>query len=123
MLVCNAASNTLWYMIAEKQATAIRKAYFNALIRQELEFYDKTAPTTVLSSFSNDLEMIQTAIGNKMGVLCQIVGCLIGTLVYIFTTAWLLSLVCLGMLPFTIGAGYFYLKSYEGRTTEFKRIY
>lgn len=120
MLVAMAVSNILWFIVAEKQAAAIRKAYFHALLNQELAFYDKTAPTTILASFSNDLDLIQSAISNKIGVLFQIVGCLVATVIYIFTTAWLLSFVCLGMLPFVILTGYLYLKSYEGRTTEYK---
>ena len=85
MLVAMAVSNVLWFVVAEKQATAIRKAYYHALMRQELAFFDSTAPTAVLSSFSSDLERIQSAIATKIGVLCQIVGCMISTLIYIFS--------------------------------------
>ena len=63
------------------------------------------------------------AIANKAGVLFQIIGCVGATLIYIFTTAWLLSLVSLGMLPIILITGYFYLKSYEGRNQEYKKIY
>lgn len=112
MLVLLIISNILWFLVAERQGAAIRKAYFKALLAQEITYYDINSQTSILATFSSDLEAIQSAIASKIGVLCQIIGCVVATLIYIFTTAWLLSLISLAMLPLTIITGYLYLKSY-----------
>ena len=112
MLLLMVIANILWVWIAEQQGAAIRKSYFKALLAQEISFYDANSPTSILATFSSDLDSIQTALANKVGILCHIFGCVIATLIYIFSTAWLLSFVSLAMLPLIIITGYFYLKSY-----------
>lgn len=69
------------------------------------------------------MQHIRQAISNHLTILLQIVGCCIVSLVLIFVTAWLLSLVCLGLLPLIVLVSYLYLKSYQGRNEEYKKIY
>jgi ATP-binding cassette subfamily B (MDR/TAP) protein 1 len=69
------------------------------------------------------VQHIRLAISNHLAVLLQIVGCCVVSLILIFITGWLLSLVCLLILPLIILVSYMYLKSYEGRNKEYKRIY
>jgi ATP-binding cassette subfamily B (MDR/TAP) protein 1 len=69
MLVATVTSNMLWFWVAEKQGSAIRRAYFKALLTQEITYYDINSPTSILSTFSSDLDAIQSAIAFKIGVL------------------------------------------------------
>lgn len=47
-----------------------------------------------------------------MGVLLQILGCCTVSIILIFVTAWLLSIVCLTMFPFIVLVSYLYMHSY-----------
>lgn len=113
----------LFFLAGERQETALRKAYLKALMRQEAAWYDSVSPAELASTFSADVQHIRQAISNHLTILLQIVGCCVASLVLIFVTAWLLSLVCLLFFPLIILLSYMYLLSYQGRNKEYKKIY
>jgi len=59
---------------AQRQALRIRHAYFRALVRQEMGFYDQEGSGTLSTRISSDIPKIQEAIGDKLGSCLQCVG-------------------------------------------------
>lgn len=92
-------------------------------MRQEAEWYDSVDQAELASTFSEDVQHIRQALSSHLAVLLQIIGCCVVSLIIIFITGLLLSLVCLIVLPFIVVVSYLYLRSYEGRNEEYKRIY
>ena len=62
---------------AQRQALRIRHAYFRALVRQEMGFYDQEGSGTLSTRISSDIPKIQEAIGDKLGscLQCVILSC------------------------------------------------
>lgn len=56
----------------ERQAARIRSLYLKAILRQDIEFFDKEINTgEVVERMSADTVIIQLAMGQKVPQLCQ----------------------------------------------------
>ena len=88
-----------------------------------MEWYDIHSQSELASTFASDIQSIRQAISDHFGIILRITGCVIVSIGLIFVTAWLLSFVCLTMLPLIILVSYFYLHSYETRSKVYKTIY
>lgn len=58
-------------IIGERITNHIRVAYVRALLLQEMEFYDKSAPRELVLRLTQDVDLISDAIGEKVGQLLE----------------------------------------------------
>jgi ABC-type multidrug transport system fused ATPase/permease subunit len=89
---------------AARQQTKIKAAYFRAVLRQEVSWFDKTSPGELSSRINGDTLIIEEALGNKFGgglsgFFQLITGFVIG-----FFYSWRLTLVVLGVVPLMCAA-------------------
>jgi len=95
-----------WTMAGERQSARIRSLYLNAVLRQDIAFFDTELTTgQAVSRMSSDTLVIQGALGEKAGKLLQLASAFFGGFVIAFTRGWLLSLVMLTSLPLIAIAG------------------
>ena len=56
-----------WSLAGQRQAAAIRVAYFRALLRQEIGWFDLTTSGALTTQIAESLPKIQEAMGDKVG--------------------------------------------------------
>ncbi|CAL4962977.1 unnamed protein product [Urochloa decumbens] len=95
-----------WTMAGERQSARIRSLYPNAVLRQDIAFFDTELTTgQAVSRMSSDTLVIQDALGEKAGKLLQLASAFFGGFIIAFTRGWLLTLVMLTSLPLIAVAG------------------
>ena len=90
---------------SQRQGTAIRIAFFQSLLRQHIGYYDSIETGVVTSHLSNDVALIQDAMGDKIGSYVQALSAFLVGFVVAFYYSWKLTLVIMSFLPFLIGVG------------------
>lgn len=67
MMIPCSAEVACWLATGERQAARIRVAYLKAILKQDVEFFDKEAATgEVVARLSGDTLVIQQAIGDQV---------------------------------------------------------
>ena len=85
-------SNNVW----------IRTKFLEAVLRQDIAWYDTNTTSDFASKMTEDLNKIQDGIGEKMGMLVRFIVTFLGSLIYPYTQNWLVSLVISSVLPLMI---------------------
>ncbi|XP_020696967.1 ABC transporter B family member 11-like [Dendrobium catenatum] len=89
-----------WMITGERQATRIRKLYLNALLNQEIAFFDNQISTgEVVERMSGDTILIQDAMGEKVGKYIQLTSKFFIGFTVAFIKGWLLTLVMISTIP------------------------
>ena len=91
-------------LAAQRQSLRIRKLYFQALVRQEMAWYDTHKTGALSSRISSDIPQIQEALGDKVGSFLQFLGMFLAGFIVGFVYGWKLTLVIVAIAPL-IGIG------------------
>ncbi|KAG8058852.1 hypothetical protein GUJ93_ZPchr0002g25192 [Zizania palustris] len=92
-----------WMVTGERQAARIRGLYLEAILRQDMPFFDvETSTGEVIERMSGDTVLIQEAIGEKVGKFLQLNSTFLGGFMIAFARGWLLSLVMLSSIPLVV---------------------
>ncbi|KAJ1263909.1 hypothetical protein BS78_09G222300 [Paspalum vaginatum] len=95
-----------WMITGERQAAHIRGLYLEAVLRQDIAFFDKEITTgQLVERMSGDTILIQDAIGEKVGKFIQLTATFVGGFVIAFAKGWLLAAVMLSSIPPILVAG------------------
>ncbi|CAM0904144.1 unnamed protein product [Alopecurus aequalis] len=102
--VCAFLEGMCWTRTAERQASRMRRLYLEAVLRQEVEFFDAAASSQattfrVISTISDDADTIQDFLGEKLPMVLANTALFFGALAVSFVFAWRLALAG---LPFTV---------------------
>jgi len=84
---------------AERQVLRIRTKFFEAVLKQDLAWYDVTATGDFASRMTEDLNKMQDGMGEKVGMLFRFLATGIGSFVFPYIQNWLLSLVLTAIVP------------------------
>jgi ATP-binding cassette, subfamily B (MDR/TAP), member 1 len=90
---------------SERQANRIRVAYFKAMLRQDVGWFDVNAPGEVASRMQEDTTSVQGGINESIGQAVQYIFTFLIGLIIGFIRSWQLSLMILGFVPIMIIAG------------------
>ena len=83
----------------------IRKDLFAALQGLPLRYFDSKPTGEIMSRFTNDIDTIDAMINNSLISIVSGSITLVGTLVFMLTTSWILTLVTVAFIPlFMLGA-------------------
>mmetsp|Transcript_22550 Transcript_22550/g.67142 ORF Transcript_22550/g.67142 Transcript_22550/m.67142 type:complete len:356 (-) Transcript_22550:672-1739(-) len=97
----------MWMWTGHRQAARIRQQYFNAVLRQDISFFDtQTSTGGLLQTLNDDMATVQDAISDRMGNFIKNFSTFIGCFVVAFWAAWDVTLVMVGCLPFLGMAAY-----------------
>ncbi|KAL6615846.1 hypothetical protein ACP70R_038116 [Stipagrostis hirtigluma subsp. patula] len=89
-----------WTIAGERQSTRIRSLYLEAILRQEIAFFDVEMTTgEAASRISADTVLIQDALGEKVGKYIQVLTTFFGGFIIGFIRGWMLALVVLACIP------------------------
>jgi ABC-type multidrug transport system fused ATPase/permease subunit len=95
---------------AQRQSARIRVAYFSALLRQEMGWYDEQETGALTARIGDDVAKIQEAIGDKVGNYLQFMSMFVAGMIVAFVYGWRLALVILSVLPLLAAVGYVFSK-------------
>ncbi|KAL0181385.1 hypothetical protein M9458_023791, partial [Cirrhinus mrigala] len=90
---------SLWVTAAARQIQVIRKMYFRKVMRMEIGWFDCTSVGELNTRMSDDINKINDAIADQVGVFIQrfttfVCGFLMG-----FAKGWKLTLVIISVSP------------------------
>ncbi|KAI3864925.1 hypothetical protein MKW92_005942 [Papaver armeniacum] len=88
-----------WIITGERQARRMRVAYLEAVLKQDITFFDMETTGAVIGSLTGDTVLIHDAIGDKVGKFIQLLSTFISSYAIAFTKGWLLSLLVLSCIP------------------------
>ncbi|CAO1945643.1 unnamed protein product [Urochloa humidicola] len=89
-----------WTVAGERQSTRLRSLYLEAVLRQDIAFFDVEMTTAEAASrMSADTVLIQDALGEKVGKYIQLLTTFIGGFIIGFVRGWMLALVVLACIP------------------------
>eukprot|EP00250_Pteridium_aquilinum_P017054 c23431_g2_i2 orf=424-4389(+) len=96
-----------WMTTGERQADRIRFLYLQALLRQDMAFFDQEVSTgAVVEGMSADTLYIKQATGEKVGKLVQIAGTVMSGYAIAFSQGWKLTLFVSAVVPLILASGY-----------------
>ncbi|CAK7327444.1 unnamed protein product [Dovyalis caffra] len=97
-----------WMVTGERQAARIRNLYLEAILRQEIGFFDKETSTgEIIGRMSGDTILIQDAMGEKVGKFLQLVTTFTAGFIIAFIKGWKLALVMVSSIPLLVLSGAF----------------
>ena len=91
----------------KRQADRIWRLYFQAVLRQEIGWYDLNDSSQMTSRVASNVLLIQEALSEQVGTFFQyITTCVVGFIIG-FAKSWKLTLVILALIPPLAAAGVF----------------
>jgi len=96
----------MWMLVSSRQSRRIRIEFLDAVMRQEIAFFDRDATTgRLMTCMNEDTLLLEQAIGEKVGTFIQQCALFATGLGVAFANGWDLTLVILAMMPLLGVAG------------------
>lgn len=126
LVVCfsSYAEIACWMYTGERQAGALRRKYLEAVLKQDVGFFDTDARTgDIVFSVSTDTLLVQDAISEKVGNFIHYLSTFLAGLVVGFVSAWRLALISVAVIPGIAVAGGLYAYTLTGLTSKTRESY
>ncbi|KAI7741403.1 hypothetical protein M8C21_000863 [Ambrosia artemisiifolia] len=113
-----------WMYTGERQVSTLRKRYLEAVLKQDVGFYDTDARTgDIVFGISTDTLLVQDAISEKVGNFIHYLSTFLAGLVVGFVSAWKLALLSIAVIPGIAFAGGLYAYTLTGLTSKSRESY
>lgn len=112
-----------WMMAGERQAKRIRHAYFAAILRQDIGWFDSNSTGALTSRMIADSGTIQEGISEKISLMIQFLTTFIAGFVIAFIKGWRLALVLCAAFPLLAGAAFLMSTLLSGGSSESSDAY
>ncbi|KAJ8750357.1 hypothetical protein K2173_014272 [Erythroxylum novogranatense] len=126
LVVClsSYAEIACWMYTGERQVSTLRKKYLEAVLKQDVGFFDTDARTgDIVFSVSTDTLLVQDAISEKVGNFIHYLSTFLAGLVVGFVSAWRLALLSIAVIPGIAFAGGLYAYTLTGLTSKSRESY
>ncbi|XP_057835072.2 ABC transporter B family member 19 [Cryptomeria japonica] len=124
VLVSSWAEIACWMHTGERQVGKWRKKYLEAVLKQDVGFFDTDAGTgDIVFSISTDTLLVQDAISEKVGNFIHYLSTFVAGLVVGFVSAWRLALLSIAVIPGIAFAGGLYAYTLTGLTSKSHEAY
>lgn len=126
LIVCfsSYAEIACWMYTGERQVSTLRKKYLEAVLKQDVGFFDTDARTgDIVFSVSTDTLLVQDAISEKVGNFIHYLSTFLAGLVVGFVSAWRLALLSIAVIPGIAFAGGLYAYTLTGLTSKSRESY
>jgi ATP-binding cassette subfamily B (MDR/TAP) protein 1 len=90
---------TCFTIAATRMTRGLRLAYVKSILGQEIAYFDTCTPGSVATRISTNANLIQTGLGEKVGIATQGFSMLISAFCVAFSQQWKLTLVTATTLP------------------------
>ncbi|WPG97240.1 ABC transporter [Acrodontium crateriforme] len=92
-LILTFLSTAGWQYTGRRIARKVRERYFEALLRQNVGFFDTFGTGKVTSHITSDMDKIQESISEKVGLVLRTVATIVAAFVIGFVEYWALALI------------------------------
>ncbi len=119
LVVLTAGINGL-NLIGERITRRLRQAFLDAVLRQNVAFFDSHGAGEIAVSISNDISLVQDGVSQKVGLIGYGVGGFLSSLIVAFVREWRLALVLLCLpvvIIITMGGLGSIVKRYQEKST------
>ncbi|KAJ9525056.1 hypothetical protein QJQ45_017385, partial [Haematococcus lacustris] len=97
---------SMWMWAGNRQTSRLRQQYLQAVLRQNVAYFDTQATTgTLLQGLNSDSAAVEAAISEKTGHFIQHSTTFIAGIIVAFVGGWDMTLVMVGTMPFLAAAG------------------
>lgn len=104
-VLCNYLQQRIMVQLSQNSLVRIRKQLFSKIQRLPVKYHDTHTHGEIMSRFTNDLEAVGQMLNNTLPQIFSGVITLIGTIVLMFVTNWVLALITLATVPVFVYAG------------------
>lgn len=88
-----------WNLSANYQANRIRERFLEAVLKQEMAWFDEESVSSISNRMNSSIFQIQQAIGDKVSSLIECYSTFIAGLVAGFYFGWQLAIIVLAVIP------------------------
>ena len=103
--VCIYLQRKIMIGVSQKALVKIREELFHKIQKLPLKYHDTHAHGDIMSRFTNDLDSVGEMLNHTMVQVFSAVLTLLGTVILMFVTNWLLAIVTLTTVPLLVYAG------------------
>ena len=97
-------------LIGERVSIHFREKYLEAVLRQDVEWFEKRNPAEIPTILNTQCELIKKGTGEKIGTVLLCLGLIIGNIIVSLIAGWLLTFIILVSAPLIIMASYIVTK-------------
>ncbi|KAJ4482117.1 P-loop containing nucleoside triphosphate hydrolase protein [Lentinula aciculospora] len=105
MFVCTYAYMYIWTYTGEVNAKRIRENYLQAVLRQDIQFFDKVGAGEVATRIQTDTHLVQQGMSEKVALVVNFLSAFITGFVLAYARNWRLALAMSSILPCIALAG------------------
>ncbi|KAJ3989819.1 P-loop containing nucleoside triphosphate hydrolase protein [Lentinula detonsa] len=105
MFVCTYVYMYIWTYTGEINAKRIRERYLQAVLRQDIQFFDKVGAGEVATRIQTDTHLVQQGISEKVALVVNFLAAFVTGFVLAYARNWRLALAMSSILPCIAIAG------------------
>ncbi|KAJ2320506.1 hypothetical protein H4R23_001127 [Coemansia sp. Cherry 401B] len=98
------AQKLLWGIASERIGKRLREAFYVAILRQDVGWFDGLSTGELTTRISGDVNLVQEGISEKFSFVLQYITTFVAGIILAFTRGWRLTLVVLAVLPLLAGS-------------------
>ncbi|CAB3408101.1 unnamed protein product [Caenorhabditis bovis] len=103
-------------LYAERLVHRLRQNYLRAILRQQIEWFDKQQTGNLTARLTDDLERVREGLGDKLALLVQMFSAFIAGYAIGFFYSWSMTLVMMGFAPLIVLSGAWMSRNMATRT-------
>ncbi|TKR64358.1 hypothetical protein L596_024907 [Steinernema carpocapsae] len=106
MFILSDVSMSCLFTVCQRQVHEIRKRFFYAILKQDMEWFDNNEVGALTHKMSAGVDRIKDGMGDKCGVLLQACANFVSGIIIGFSLSWKMTLVMLFIVPCVIASLY-----------------
>ncbi|KAK0396192.1 hypothetical protein QR680_001613 [Steinernema hermaphroditum] len=106
MFLVSDISMSCLFTVCQRQVHHIRKHFFSAIMKQDMEWFDHNEVGALTHKMSAGIDRIKDGMGDKCGVLLQACASFVSGIIIGFALSWKMTLVMLIIVPFVVASLY-----------------
>uniref|UniRef100_A0A2H1W3L7 SFRICE_008550 n=1 Tax=Spodoptera frugiperda TaxID=7108 RepID=A0A2H1W3L7_SPOFR len=115
-LLCCTVSVALISWSALRQITTIRMRFLEAVLRQDMAWFDTDNEFNLASKMSENLMKLKEGMSEKLAVVGNLLGTSVISIAVAIPLGWELALACITVMPFSVAASV-YLTNYQTKSS------
>ncbi|KAJ8598387.1 hypothetical protein CTAYLR_002996 [Chrysophaeum taylorii] len=104
-LVFTAIRSYAFNLAGEKVVARVRRKLFDAMLAQDIAWFDQTQTGDLMNRLSSDTTKLQSAATESISMLLRSIASAIVSLALLFATSWFLALVTIAAVPLVLIVG------------------
>jgi len=101
-ILCNYLQQRIMIGVSQKALVKIRDELFSKIQKLPVKYHDTHTHGDIMSRFTNDVDAVGEMLNNTMSQIFSGVITLIGTLILMFVTNWILAIVTIVTVPLLV---------------------